>query len=611
MHISSTYLFFLKATQKHKIYLWAFFAICLIWAIEMSLQPLILKKMIEAISLSHTDVSQSVRHYWFYSYIAITILLSSVLRIYHYLALHFYPHIRQIIITKIHNHLMNKHSLASLEKHPGALIKATQELTSHIEICCQICIEMIIPRVLALFGANITLCVLSSPIYAGLLTCWTTIYLTITWQFMPTIMHNAEQLSSQHQKLFGWLSDTIDNHTIIMSYHQQAYEQYRLANILNQYTDQEQKLLKVKLNASIYQSINMIICLSILICMLLANTSGKTNPGTITLVIGITQAFMHATHYLGTCLINITKSISVCNHALESLQLSAHEKRRAHMNKIITPITKTSHQQYAGNNRHKNNEINFKSTNTLDISNNNQASKKITSVPRSRRKAPNLNYAVHINNLYYQSIQKNFKIHIPHLSIEIGETILIVGASGSGKSTLAKLISNHFIPTRGHIKIGSFNNKEPRQRYDHVCYIPQKPALLNRSIFDNIRLGRDDSTNDEIIELCQKCLCHDFIMRLDNQYHTIIGNSGMQLSLGQQQRIILARCLLRPAPIIIFDEATAHLDHDTEEKIFKNLTPLIGNKTCLYISHHQKYNRYRGRIITMTHGSITKDRVLK
>ena len=126
-------------------------------------------------------------------------------------------------------------------------------------------IEMILPRAPALIGCNITLCVLASPIYAGLLDLWTIIYPYITWQYLPTITEHTKKLSKQHQILFGWLNDNIDHHRVIHDYHNPSTEKQQLTTYLNHCTTREQNLLKTKLKASIYQSINLTICISLLL----------------------------------------------------------------------------------------------------------------------------------------------------------------------------------------------------------------------------------------------------------------------------------------------------------------------------------------------------------
>ena len=635
MQKTKIYRFYSSIFCTYSNYLWGFIIISICWAAEMSIQPFMLKKMVEALSKQDPG-SRDNYQIWAYGYIATTTLLAIILRLYHYLALYCYPAIRQQTISMMYGYLSTLHSLEEQQSKPGAFVKAMQTLSTHIEISCQIMIEMILPRALALIGCNITLCVLASPIYAGLLDLWTIIYLGITWQYLPTITEHTKKLSKQHQILFGWLNDNIDHHRVIHDYHNPSTEKQQLTTYLNHCTTQEQNLLKTKLKASIYQSINLTICISLLLytrlCVL--PTTG-TQAGTLTLVIGITQAFMQSTHYLGTCIMNLTKSLSHCQQALHTLKwterVESKQTPQAQNNQLIRVQQKDHHLQtmsststYTDLSRSatKQNEAATypPKMNLLAVQTDNNKARYHKQVHQQSqnhliglkqqehhlRPQKLLNHAIRIKQLQYLSKKRAFQLHIPELTIMAKEKILLTGESGSGKSTLAKLLYQPWHTIKGKIIINNQQDLSHR-RHGMISYIPQRPGLLNRSIIDNIRGGRKEISMHKIIDICKRCCCHDFIMQLKQQYDTVVGNCGTMLSPGQRQRIVLARCLIQPSPIIIFDEATAYVDTETIYQIFINLSDLLSDKTIINIAHNHQHYPGHNRQITLHQGRIIND----
>ena len=652
MQKTKIYRFYSSIFCAYSNYLWGFIIISICWAAEMSIQPFMLKKMVEALS-KHDPVSKANYQIWAYGYIATTTLLAIILRLYHYLALYCYPAIRQQTISMMYSYLSTRHALEEQQSKPGAFVKAMQTLSTHIEISCQIMIEMILPRALALIGCNITLCVLASPIYAGLLDLWTIIYLGITWQYLPTITEHTKKLSKQHQILFGWLSDNIDHHCIIHDYHNPNTEQQQLTTYLNHCTIQEQNLLKTKLRAAIYQSINLTICISLLLytrlCIL--PTTGS-QAGALTLVIGITQAFIQSTHYLGTCIINLTHSLSQCRQALHTLHWTDHNESTQipqAENTLNTQLMATAQaakhqimataqaqhalktQESTGTNTDPH-PLNTQPYTSIIVPNKlnlllahtdrkhakyhkphckqrqQQACKHhIKQQQRHHLKThqPTNNRVIWIKQLQYQAKKRTFQLHIPELTIMAKEKVLLTGASGSGKSTLARLLYQPWHTITGKIIINHPQDLHHR-KHGLISYIPQNPGLLNRSIIDNIRGGRKELSMHKIIDICKLCCCHDFIMQLKQQYDTIVGNCGTALSYGQQQRIALARCLIQPSPIIIFDEATTHIDSKTACQIVDNINDLLAEKTVINIAHHHEHARHN-RQITLHQGSIISD----
>lgn len=203
--------------------------------------------------------------------------------------------------------------------------------------------------------------------------------------------------------------------------------------------------------------------------------------------------------------------------------------------------------------------------------------------------------------------EKNKKV-IDGVSLEIEPKTVsaFVGPSGSGKSTLAKLIAGFWNVDQGEIKIGDVNiNYISRERLSSlISYVSQDNFLFDLSVKDNIRIGKKDATDSEIVEICKKSGCHNFIMNLSNGYDTIVGESGGNLSGGEKQRISIARAMLKNSPIVILDEATSYIDPENETIIQASIANLVKDKTLIVIAHRLKTIVDADRIFVIKSGKI-------
>lgn len=168
-----------------------------------------------------------------------------------------------------------------------------------------------------------------------------------------------------------------------------------------------------------------------------------------------------------------------------------------------------------------------------------------------------------------------------------GRSMAIIGESGSGKSTIAKMICRFWDIESGHIRIGGVDirNMAPDMLMSMVSFVFQDTFLFNMSIADNIRIGRPNATDDEVVEAAQRARCHDFIIKTEHGYSSSVGDAGNRLSGGERQRICIARAILKNAPILVLDEATASIDPDCEEQVQEAIGALAQGKTLIVIAH--------------------------
>ena len=208
-------------------------------------------------------------------------------------------------------------------------------------------------------------------------------------------------------------------------------------------------------------------------------------------------------------------------------------------------------------------------------------------------------------------------IHGVSLKIPQGTCAAFVGPSGSGKSTLARLIASLWDVDSGSVEIGGVNIKNlSLEEYNRrVAYVSQDNFLFDMSVRDNIRLGRLDASDKEVEAMAKKSGCHDFIMSLEKGYDTIVGGSGAHLSGGERQRIAIARAMMKDAPIVILDEATAYTDPENEAVIQESVSRLVKGKTLIVIAHRLSTIRDADMIYVIKDGAIdsfgTHEQLLK
>lgn len=206
------------------------------------------------------------------------------------------------------------------------------------------------------------------------------------------------------------------------------------------------------------------------------------------------------------------------------------------------------------------------------------------------------------------SYEKREILHDVNLTIPDRKMTAIVGPSGSGKSTICSLIARFWDVDSGRITIGGSDIRKftLESLMNQISMVLQDVYLFHDSIENNIRFGCPGATREEVISAAKKACCHEFIMSLPEQYDTVIGENGLALPGGEKQRISIARAILKDAPIIIFDEATASIDPENEDKLQKAIEGLTKNKTIIMIAHRLKTVRHADQIVVVDAGKIVQ-----
>ena len=189
-----------------------------------------------------------------------------------------------------------------------------------------------------------------------------------------------------------------------------------------------------------------------------------------------------------------------------------------------------------------------------------------------------------------------------------GEITALIGPSGGGKSTAAKLAARFWDIQRGKITLGGtdISNVDPEKLLSAYAIVFQDVTLFNNTVMENIRIGRHGATDEEVMEAAKKAQCDEFIRRLPEGYQTMIGENGSTLSGGERQRISIARALLKDAPVILLDEATASLDAENETQIQEAISGLVKDKTVLIIAHRMRTVEGADKLVVLKDGLVAE-----
>ncbi len=214
-----------------------------------------------------------------------------------------------------------------------------------------------------------------------------------------------------------------------------------------------------------------------------------------------------------------------------------------------------------------------------------------------------------LKDVYFHFNESSEVLDGINLDIKAGERVALIGPSGAGKSTLVRLLLRLYDVQGGSITIDGNDIKDVTQGSlrESISFVPQDPILFHRSLKDNIKYGRTDATDEQVIEAAKLAHCHEFITALPLAYETFVGERGIKLSGGERQRVAIARAILKNAPVLILDEATSSLDSHSEILIQEALENLMKGKTVMVIAHRLSTIRKMNRIVVLDHGKIIEE----
>lgn len=525
--------FMLTIVSHNRWIISGFICISGLWAIEQALSPFLIKGMIDGITQRQGQHMLSSCSPYFCAYLITSILHNLSLRVHNELTLHITPKIRDIIITQLYQHTLHcpSHMIQALKT--SCLSKKTQDVTQQAEKILSITTDFLIPRLCTLISVNLMLYQNLSGIFCTILCAWTCLFLTSTLLATKYLTQKTHTVSQGQDNLYQHMADTLKHHRLIENHHHWQQELHHTETLQHGLSLHEKKLMRCKMFIYFMQSSSITILMgSLLYTLMYTLPLGQVTAGQLTLMLSLANAFVSATHHISHGILQITQAIEMGTHALSSFP--SYQKK----NKTLSPNL-TKHQ--------------------LEIT--------------------KLSFGYKENNPIFRNLQ-----HV----IPAGHKISIQGPSGSGKSTLVRLIAGKNTPLSGKITLQGYDLKHLSEKKltEMVSFLDKSPDILNRSIFENLRIAKPNATTVELLNACRLAKCDTFIQQLEKKMETILGQGGRILSAGQAQRLALARVFLKPTPVIILDEATCHIDTTIEQQILNNLVNHTPHSSLIIVAHH-------------------------
>ena len=388
---------------------------------------------------------------------------------------------------------------------------------------------------------------------------WSVIFFLIMYRMSKKLDKLAFEESESSYKVIGQLSDKIMNVLSIFAFARQRFELQLLDDHITQdYIPKQVKLHKYDFNVQVVGGLLYIakFCF-ILIYTIYLKIIGVISVGDLAFVLGLTLSLADEVWRAIMCFQSVLREVGELKSAFST---------------IYAPHTQLASGQ------------------SLPL---------VVRSPRIEFKGVTLAY----NEKEY--IFKDF-----NLTIQAGEKVGLVGRSGAGKSSLIHLLMRYFRRDSGEIYIDGKNidNFTEESLRNQIALIPQDTMLFHRTLLDNIRYGKPEATQEEVIEAARRACIHDFIMSLPQQYQTYAGERGLKISGGQRQRVAIARAILKDAPILLLDEATSALDTQAEIFIQKSLHALVAEqqKTVMAIAHRLSTLKDMDRIVVLDKGAIVE-----
>jgi len=414
----------------------------------------------------------------------------------------------------------------------------------------------ILPLLITVIGAVI-ITFFTSKFLSLVILIWVTLYFTFSFAFYRWRMKYDIQSAKIDSETTGLLSDNLSNSQTISLFNsfKKEIESYKQATI-----KQAKMIIKTWNYAGVYESVQQFLMCAVEFIIFYYAIKywqvGKLSIGGIVMI----QIYV----------ISLMKQIWSINMILRNIFESLADSRQ------MTEIMVTPHEI-----------VNIKNATDLKIK-------------RGEIEFQNVYFSFNEN----KDVLDNINCHI-----KAGEKIALIGASGAGKTTFVRLILRLYNLTSGQILIDGQDISQTTQESlrENISLVPQDPVLFHRTLKDNIRYGKPEATDEEVIAASKLAHCDDFIETLPLKYETYVGERGIKLSGGERQRIAIARAILKNAPILILDEATSSLDSHSESLIQKALNNLMKNCTTIAIAHRLSTIKKMDRIIVMEGGKIIEE----
>ncbi|MCX7115725.1 MAG: ABC transporter ATP-binding protein [Gammaproteobacteria bacterium] len=549
--------FLFNIIKPYKGYVGLLVFIALYWGVNNSLAPYVLKLIIDHVVAFEGDkaaVFSAVKPYVML-YIILWIGIAIDMRCLDWVKLKLFPSIRYDLMTQMYAYLGGHSHRYFQNNFAGSLSNKIVDMQNGA-INIFITLDDAFAQCIGLCIAMITL-LLVHPIFALILLIWATAFMLIALFFFRPIQKLSNIFASSKTQLVGKMVDSISNIANVRLFAKAPYEnrliQAATLDTITKDRTMEWEIIKMR----IFWDLSIIVLIGINIDVLVTMYSKNlVSVGDFSFIISLSISIFWNLWFLASQFVNFAEELGKCEQALS----------------IIT------------------------------------APQEIVDAP-SATQLKVTQGRIEFNQVSFHYDEGAHLFKNKNIVIEAGQKVGLVGFSGSGKSSFVNLILRLFEVESGEITIDGqpINTVTQASLRENIAMIPQDISLFHRSLMDNIRYGRTDALDLEVIEASKKAHCHEFISQLAEGYQSLVGERGIKLSGGQRQRIAIARAILKNAPILILDEATSALDSVTEKQIQEGLHLLMRDRTTIVIAHRLSTLSEMDRILVFDDGQIIED----
>lgn len=546
----------MKAARSFKWLIGGQIFVAIVWAIDISLRPYLIKVILDTIAEApHTQV---VERLWipagFYLFVSITVVI--VFRYYDWIALRLFPGIKKYVGMLLMDRMMDHSHQMYQNQFTGGLSNKIGDVMNGVASIVRLFIDKFFSQTLALFIAVYTVWTVDIKFAFGLLI-WVVFFLAVSLGTAPRTRDLSDHAATARTHLMGHIVDIFSNMMSVRLFSAKSSEHAHLEHVMENYVQAEKKRDWFFMNVHAFQGVSFVVFQAICLWWLIMGVKAQTmNAGDFALILSINIAMVD-------CLWIISQDVK---------EFAEHLGNVTQGLRIVTaPI-------------------------------------EIPDKPNAK------NLSLSKGKIVFDNVRFHYKGNEPlfknkSITIYPGQKVGLVGFSGSGKTTFVNLILRLFDVTGGAILIDGQDIRDITQKSlrKAIAMIPQEPTLFNRTLMENIRYGKMNATEREILAAAKKAHAHDFIRLIPEKYQVMVGERGVKLSGGQRQRIAIARAILKNAPILILDEATSQLDSMTETLIQESLWYLMEKKTCLVIAHRLSTLLHMDRMIVFERGKIVQD----
>ena len=544
--------FILNSVYPYRFYLASIFLITCIVAIDANIRPYIIKMLIDTAINPKGNVLVSL----IIIYAALQAFMIVIFTLRDWCSTRYFFKFQSYIASKFIKGI-SKYSYSFFQNHPsGTILAKTQDVFNLIPMI----VETIIHQFLYVVCSTIiTLFFLARVhiLFVIGMSAWMIVFFIITYVGMKKVVPLTSKYAESRSKIWGHLSDYLANIVNVKCFVRSVWENNRLnsANKVFISRAERQGYFLMKFYA-IQGIIILVYTIGFLAGLIYLHNQDVVSPGDFALVFMLNFSLFENLYNLSYQLQDFVINCGIVDQALKMLELPIEIQDKPNARDLV--------------------------------------------IKKGKIVFSNVRFS-------YTGAKELFKNK--SIILEAGQKVGLVGFSGGGKTTFCNLILRLFDITSGEILIDGQNIKEVKQASLRraISIIPQDLILFHRTIRENISYGKSDATYEEIVEVAKKAHAHEFITKLPKGYESLVGERGVKLSGGQRQRVVIARAILKNAPIVILDEATSQLDSMTEIKIQEALKELMHDKTAIVIAHRLSTLLGMDRILVFDQGEIIED----